>query len=123
VVVTEHGGGYFAPVLSHPATIHGWTHVALVYQDKGPILYLNGNLMEVLWAAPHRVDVTPLLRSGSNKLEVRVWNTWHNRLLGAHLKVPGLPDPAPSVTTKIRFPAGAKPMPAGLAGPVLLRFE
>jgi hypothetical protein len=299
VVIAEHGGGYFAPVLSHPAAIHGWTHVAVVYQNQGPILYLNGKparsglkgpmrpkpspfggsfvggirdarvigealdeaaigclaaampeddagrdelhftpegrllttfrepgehvllradgttvslrsgtkpsalelngtwalrfpfqssgdasfhmdgpvpwsslddasaryhsgdavyqttfelsgealqggsravldlgavdamagitlngvALEVLWAAPYRVDVTRLLRSGSNKLEVRVWNTWHNRLLGAHLKVPGLPEPAPAVTTGIRFPAGAKPLPAGLAGPVMLRFE
>jgi hypothetical protein len=84
---------------------------------------LNVRALDVLWAAPCQVDVTDLVRAGSNRLEVRVWNTWHNRLLGAHLKVPGLPDPQPSVTTAVRFPAGAKPLPAGLAGPVMLRFE
>lgn len=84
---------------------------------------LNGRELEILWSPPFRSDVTGLLRPGSNQLEVRVWNTWHNRLLGAHLKVPGLPAPAPSVTTNPRFAKGAKPLPAGLAGPVTLRVE
>ncbi len=42
VCVYEHGGFYFPPVLVHAAPIAGWTHVAVVYQDGTPSLYLNG---------------------------------------------------------------------------------
>jgi hypothetical protein len=44
VCVFEHGGNYFAPVLVHPASLTDWTHVAVVYQDGRPMLYLNGKL-------------------------------------------------------------------------------
>lgn len=44
VVVFEHGANYFAPVLSHSATIEDWTHVAVVYRDNQPTLYLNGRV-------------------------------------------------------------------------------
>lgn len=42
VVVYEHSASYFAPVLVHAAPISDWTHVAVVYQDGVPTLYLNG---------------------------------------------------------------------------------
>jgi hypothetical protein len=42
VCVYEHGGFYFPPVLVHEAPLAGWTHVAVVYQDGTPSLYLNG---------------------------------------------------------------------------------
>jgi hypothetical protein len=42
VCVLEHGTGYLAPVLVHAATIDDWTHVAVVYRDGQPSLYLNG---------------------------------------------------------------------------------
>lgn len=42
VCVYEHGGTYFPAVLVHAAPISDWTHVAVVYQDGTPSLYLNG---------------------------------------------------------------------------------
>ena len=42
VVVYEHGGNYFAPILVYPVSITDWTHVAVVYRDGLPKLYLNG---------------------------------------------------------------------------------
>lgn len=44
VCVFEHGASYFAPVLVHPAALTDWTHVAVVYRDRQPHLYLNGVL-------------------------------------------------------------------------------
>ncbi len=44
VCVFEHGGNYFAPVLVHAAPITNWTHVAVVYRDGQPSVYLNGAL-------------------------------------------------------------------------------
>lgn len=42
ICVFEHGGNYFAPVLVHAAEVPDWIHVALVYRDGQPNLYLNG---------------------------------------------------------------------------------
>ncbi|MBE0539857.1 MAG: glycoside hydrolase family 2 [Verrucomicrobia bacterium] len=45
VCVFEHGANYFAPTLVHAAPIVDWTHVAVVYRDGQPNLYLNGALV------------------------------------------------------------------------------
>ncbi len=42
VCVHEHGSDHFPSVLTYPATIKDWTHVAVVYHDGTPSLYLNG---------------------------------------------------------------------------------
>ena len=42
ICVFEHGASYFAPVLVHAASLTDWTHVAVVYRDGQPSLYLNG---------------------------------------------------------------------------------
>ena len=43
---------------------------------------LNGKPMGVSWHPPFRLDITDELRVGENRLEVRVANLWHNRLVG-----------------------------------------
>ncbi len=45
VAVFEHGASYFAPVLVHAAPLTDWTHVAVVYRDGEPSLYLNGRFV------------------------------------------------------------------------------
>ena len=45
VCVYEHGGFYFPPLLVYAAPLKAWTHVAVVYQDGTPSLYLNGKLV------------------------------------------------------------------------------
>jgi len=44
ICVYEHGESYYPAILVHPAPIIGWTHVAVVYQDGTPSLWLNGQL-------------------------------------------------------------------------------
>jgi hypothetical protein len=44
VCVHEHGAEYFSSSLVHAASLTGWTHVAVVYRDGTPSLYLNGRL-------------------------------------------------------------------------------
>lgn len=45
VSVYEHGTGYMPALLVYPTTINRWTHVAVVYENKKPKLYLNGLLV------------------------------------------------------------------------------
>jgi len=42
VCVFEHGADHFAPPLVHPARLEGWTHIAVVYEDGRPTLWLDG---------------------------------------------------------------------------------
>ncbi|OGV70699.1 MAG: hypothetical protein A2283_16580 [Lentisphaerae bacterium RIFOXYA12_FULL_48_11] len=45
IAVFEHGAGYFVPILVHSVQVTGWTHVAVVYRDGEPSLYLNGKFV------------------------------------------------------------------------------
>lgn len=96
-----------------------------IFLDLGEVaslaeVSLNGSIITTLWGAPWRMDVTDRVKAGENTLHVRVWNTWHNRLLARHLRIPDLLPPAPHVTSEPRFPGGKSPLPSGLLGPVRL---
>jgi hypothetical protein len=43
---------------------------------------VNGKSAGVLWYPPFRTDITRLLKTGENKLEILVTNNWANRLIG-----------------------------------------
>ncbi|MCX7818592.1 MAG: glycosyl hydrolase [Kiritimatiellae bacterium] len=45
VVLWEHGASYFVPVLVHPAAITDLVHIAVVYRDRRPELWLDGRLV------------------------------------------------------------------------------
>ena len=55
VCVFEHGANYFAPTLVHAALLTEWTHVAVVYRDSQPHLYLNGTLAKAGLRSEHVV--------------------------------------------------------------------
>ena len=46
ISVFEHSGSYLPSLLVHNTTLSGWNHVAVVYQDKTPSLYLNGEFIK-----------------------------------------------------------------------------
>lgn len=107
-------------------------------------VWLNGRDLGILWKPPFRVDVTGLLKPGTNRLQVAVTNLWPNRMIGDE----ELPEdsernpngtlkawPAwllagkPSPTGRFTFTSwrlwrkGSPLVPSGLLGPVTIRIE
>ena len=80
---------------------------------------MNGASLGVLWSTPYRADVTRSLRAGTNRLEVKVTNLWHNRIVGDLRSRGG----AAQVRTNLKhkFRAEMDLLPSGLLGPVVLR--
>ena len=75
---------------------------------------LNGQSVGTVWTAPYRLDISRYVRTGTNALEVRVANLWHNRLVGD--AQPGADKVA--WTASPMYKAGTPLRPAGLIGPV-----
>ncbi len=86
-------------------------------------IVINGHELEVMWCAPFRADVTRWLQPGSNSIQIRVWNTWNNRLAAQGLGIDGLPGNAPHLTTTPRRTNPPSLQPAGLLDPVVIRFS
>lgn len=68
---------------------------------------INGQMMRPLISAPWTLDVTPALRSGTNRIEIAVSNVPQNAMI----------DPAKPAFAKLA------PVPAGLHGPVRLELR
>jgi hypothetical protein len=43
---------------------------------------INGQEAGGVWTAPYRLEITPFLRNGENKIEIEVVNSWVNRIIG-----------------------------------------
>ncbi|MGC4235016.1 MAG: glycosyl hydrolase [Niabella sp.] len=43
---------------------------------------INGVVCGTLWTPPYRLDVSKALKAGENTIEIKVTNTWANRLIG-----------------------------------------
>ena len=69
VCVHEHGASYFSTSLAYATPVTKWVHVAIVYRDGMPTLYLNGKSVRTGLKSPrvvhpgvgaaHRREVTP----------------------------------------------------------------
>ncbi|MCC3157863.1 hypothetical protein LJ737_11490 [Hymenobacter sp. 15J16-1T3B] len=81
ISVYELSGNYYPAVLhwTSPAPLTNWTHVAVVYQNRTPTLYVNGAPVATGSASPRQyVHPSPNLGGGSyagEVDEVRIWNT------------------------------------------------
>ena len=89
--------------------------------DLGDVAYMadvfvNGEHVDFIWKAPYKLSYEGALKPGKNTIEVKVVNTWPNRLIGD--TQPG----AQKVTfTTMPFYRPDSPLyPAGLLGPVVL---
>ncbi|MFB5675125.1 LamG-like jellyroll fold domain-containing protein [Paenibacillus terreus] len=47
VTVFEHTINHLPPVLVYPTEIQDWVHIAVVYEEKTPLLYINGQLLKI----------------------------------------------------------------------------
>ena len=76
---------------------------------------VNGKNMGTVWKKPFKLDVSEALNAGNNTIQVKVTNTWVNRLIG---------DAQPDVNTKTTFTtmpfytADSPLLLSGLLGPV-----
>jgi hypothetical protein len=58
-----------------------------IWLDLGEVnelaeVIINGKSLGTLWRPPYRVEVSEYLKHGDNQLEIKVINTWVNRLIG-----------------------------------------
>jgi hypothetical protein len=105
-------------------------------------VWVNDRSLGLLWSPPFRVETTPALRAGRNRLRVEVTNLWVNRLIGDEQypddrdwRGPTLaawpewleagssrpPGPPYTWTTWRHHSPGAQLLESGLIGPVTLR--
>ncbi len=75
---------------------------------------LNGKDLGVVWTKPFRVDISGMLKTGRNELEINVINSWRNRLLADNK----LPVNQRLTRTNIRVKRNWQPLDSGLLGPV-----
>lgn len=84
---------------------------------------VNGVPVGAPWHAPYRVDIGKAAKKGVNTLQVRVANTWVNRLVGD--AQPGAQSGSGPITWTAlpTYRADAPLRPAGLIGPVSILSE
>jgi hypothetical protein len=118
------GVKYFSGTATYTKTIDipdaALTPGAHLWLDLGDVkevaeVAVNGKYQGILWKAPYKLDLTGVLKPGSNQLVIAVTNLWVNRLIG---------DRQPWSLKKYAFAdiqlykADSPLLPSGLLGPV-----
>jgi hypothetical protein len=90
---------------------------------EAAIVSINGQRVASLWHPPYRIDITSLLKSGENRIEVTVYNTAVNEMAGQ----PPRDFTALNALYGKRFDMQdmdhLQPVPSGLMGPIHLLEE
>jgi len=85
------GVKYFSGTATYTQTLHApdsWFKPgAKLWLDLGNAgdiaeITVNGKDLGIFWKLPYKVDVTDALKPGDNALEIKVTNTWTNRIAG-----------------------------------------
>ncbi len=91
-----------------------------IWLDLGEVknlaeVILNDKPLDIVWKKPFRVKLNDALKTGENKLAIKVTNLWVNRLIGD--QQPGVTKPV-TYTTQAFYRADSRLLPSGLLGPV-----
>jgi hypothetical protein len=83
------------------------------------VVTLNGKEKGTVWTKPFRIDISGDLKKGDNTLQIKVVNSWYNRVAGDELS----PGKNRFTSTNISLHGSAytdkiTPEPSGLIGPV-----
>ncbi len=79
---------------------------------------LNGVALGGVWTPPYQLDVTDAIKSGQNKLEIKVVNNWVNRLIGDSKLAP---DQRKTSLSYNPYRPNSGLQSSGLLGPVVLK--
>ena len=82
-------------------------------------VFLNGKACGVAWTRPYEIDITQALKIGKNTLEIRVANTWANRLIG-DLRKPEKQRKTWTTFAAYTADTDVAKFPSGLMGPVFI---
>jgi len=85
-------------------------------------VYLNGTFCGTVWASPNEAAITGALRPGRNALEIRVANTWANRLIGDE-RLPVEQRKTWTTFTGFAADSDVTKIQSGLIGPVSIRSD
>jgi hypothetical protein len=92
---------------------------AAYFLDLGEVknlaeIIVNGQNLGIVWKTPFKLDITKAIKSGENQVQIRVANTWVNRLIGD-----AQPGAEKTTFTTMPFYQASSPLvPSGLLGPV-----
>lgn len=116
----NNGVKYFSGIVNYSTTLNieriNGNKIILDLGEVGVMAHvtLNGKEAGYAWKQPYRIDVTGLLREGTNELDIEVANLWKNRLIGD--KQPGV---TPVTFVDMPYYFGMEPLSAsGLMGPI-----
>jgi hypothetical protein len=118
------GVKYFSGTATYSKTVQipegALTPGAHVWLDLGDVkdvaeVAVNGKYLGILWKTPFKVDLTGILKPGSNQIVIEATNLWVNRLIGDQqsyaVKKYTFTDIAP-------YKADSALLPSGLLGPL-----
>ena len=126
---TNQGVKYFSGTATYNKTVsapQSWFRPEVkIMLDLGIVkdiaqVSVNGKALGTLWKQPYRVDVTGILKSGENKLEIKVTNEWTNRLIGDRSAPPDKKVLTAGHPMMLGFGRPQLLVESGLIGPVKL---
>ena len=85
---------------------------------EAAVVYINGQRAGTVWRPPYEIDVTKLLKTGTNTIRVEVGNLAINEMAGQSLPDYKLLNLRYGVRFEPQDIKNLKPLPSGMMGPI-----